>query len=340
VSISRLELEPEAAFTIVDQAVSAAAFVNPRLAGLVNAVLRNFQRDRPRLLDFAPESDARLCHPRWWLDRLRRSFPNAWRTIADAGNLHPPMTLRVNRRRAELEHVQAVLTAAGHPTTRNASTLTLDNPAPVMQLPGFQDGHFSVQDAGAQEAAPLLDLMDGQRVLDACAAPGGKAAHILELADVDLLALDRDASRAQLIQDGFARLGLTGEVVAADCMDLPTWWDGRGFDRILADVPCSASGVARRHPDIKWLRRPDDIRRFAQQQARILDALWQTLVPGGKMLYATCSVFDEENRAQVARFRAVHSDAISIPIHGRPEHQLLPNADHDGFYYALLQKQS
>ncbi len=190
----------------------------------------------------------------------------------------------------------------------------------------------------AQRAAALLDLHEGQRVLDACAAPGGKSAHILETADVALTALDSSPVRAQRISENLARLGLAAEVKASDCRKLDAWWDGRPFERILADVPCSASGVVRRNPDIKWLRRSDDIPRFAAQQAEILEALWQTLAPGGKMLYATCSVFAEENGDQITAFAARHPDCRRLPIAGQLDCQYLPCAEHDGFFYALLEK--
>ncbi|MFZ2627857.1 MAG: 16S rRNA (cytosine(967)-C(5))-methyltransferase, partial [Rugosibacter sp.] len=217
----------------------------------------------------------------------------------------------------------------------------LDKPVPVERIPGFAEGLCSVQDAGAQYAARLLDVHNGQRVLDACAAPGGKAAHLLELYDVDLLALDAEPVRAARISENFARLGLASRRVAVKVGDAGTpqaWWDGQPFDRILADVPCTASGVVRRHPDAKWLRQPADIKRFAATQARILDALWGTLVSGGKMLYATCSVFAAENEDQVTAFAGRHADARRLMIAGAPYLQLLPNAEHDGFFYALLQK--
>jgi 16S rRNA (cytosine967-C5)-methyltransferase len=196
----------------------------------------------------------------------------------------------------------------------------------------------SVQDAGAQLAAPLLDAREGMRVLDACAAPGGKTAHLLELANVELLALDRDAERAPRIGATLERLGLTAEVRVVDAGDLAGWWDGRAFDRILLDVPCSASGVVRRHPDLKWLRREADLAGFAREQSRLLDALWQALAPGGKLLYATCSVFPEENGAVVDAFLARRSDARRLALPGLGDGQLLPGAGHDGFFYALLEK--
>ncbi|HEX5126886.1 MAG TPA: SAM-dependent methyltransferase, partial [Rhodocyclaceae bacterium] len=217
--------------------------------------------------------------------------------------------------------------------------LQLVKPAPIATLPGFTEGLLSVQDWGAQQAAALLDLCDGQRVLDACAAPGGKTAHILESADVAVVALDVEKQRASRVSEQLVRLGLNAEVRTADCRAVNTWWDNRLFDRILADVPCSASGVARRHPDIKWLRRQNDVANFATIQRQILDALWPLLAPGGKMLYLTCSVFPEENSLQVARFAANRTDCRRVSFDdGSLERQWLPSPDHDGFFFALLEK--
>jgi 16S rRNA (cytosine967-C5)-methyltransferase len=226
---------------------------------------------------------------------------------------------------------------AGKPLGDTA--LLLDMPVPVERLPGFREGRVSVQDWGAQQAASLLDVRDGMRVLDACAAPGGKTAHLLERAELDLTALELDPQRARRIAENLDRLGLKANIKVVDASRPGGWWDGRPFDRILADVPCSASGVARRHPDIKWLRRATDVAAFAQTQAVILDALWPLLTPGGKMLYCTCSVFAEENGDQVRAFAARHPDVRRLPTGGAdPELQLLPTASHDGFYYALLEK--
>jgi 16S rRNA (cytosine967-C5)-methyltransferase len=226
--------------------------------------------------------------------------------------------------------------------------VTLATPCAVGTLPGFAQGWFSVQDAGAQLAAPLLDVTDGMRVLDACAAPGGKATHLAELATLDLLALDSDPQRIERVAQNLTRLGLKARVEVADAAEVGTWWDGRAFDRVLLDAPCTASGVVRRHPDGKWLRRESDVDAFAAQQRRLLDALWPCLAPGGRLLYTTCSIFDTENASQVAAFGERHADASSIPLqfpagfdadHG----QLLPapsgaEHNHDGFFYALLQK--
>jgi 16S rRNA (cytosine967-C5)-methyltransferase len=340
-ALARLEARPEDAHTTVDQAVEAAAGIaGGRFKGLANAVLRNFLRRREALFAQAQTDEAaRWQHPPWWVARLRRAYPQDWQAILAAGNAHPPMALRVNRRRIAAADYLARLAQAGIAArSLDEEALLLERPLPVERLPGFAEGLCSVQDAGAQRAAALLGAVDGLRVLDACAAPGGKAAHILERAEVALVALDADASRVVRISENLLRLGLAARVVPADCRALAAWWDGRPFDRILADVPCSASGVVRRHPDIKWLRREADLARFARTQAQILEALWRVLAPGGKLLYATCSLFPEENGRQVAAFAARNDDCMRLPLQGAFELQLLPSEEHDGFFYALLQK--
>jgi 16S rRNA (cytosine967-C5)-methyltransferase len=329
VALARLEREPEAAHTLVDQAVTAAG---KPYKGLANAVLRNFLRRRDELLAAAEADEvARWRHPRWWLDKLRAAYPEHWQDIAAAGNSHPPLCLRLNRRQPPVETIE------GQPLGDHA--ILLARPMAVERIPGFRAGRVSVQDWGAQQAAGLLDARNGLRVLDACAAPGGKTAHLLELADLDLTALEVDPQRARRIGENLERLGLKARIQVGDASRPPDWWGGQYFDRILADVPCSAAGVARRHPDIKWLRRAADVAGFAQTQAAILDALWPLLVPGGKMLYCTCSVFPEENGEQMRAFVARHLDARRLPTGSpNPELQLLPTATHDGFYYALLEK--
>ncbi|WP_341647217.1 16S rRNA (cytosine(967)-C(5))-methyltransferase RsmB [Thauera sp. SDU_THAU2] len=342
VALTRLEQRPEQAHTVVDQAVQAVAVAMPGLKGMVNGVLRNTLRQRQQWPSWVEaDEEARHAHPRWWITRVRADHPEHWRAILEAGRQRPPMALRVNRRWAEVDAVVAELEAAGIVVRAvGGPTVLLAQPVPVARLPGFAEGRVSVQDAGAQRAALLLAPRAGERVLDACAAPGGKTAHLLELADIELTALELDPLRAQRIRTNLDRLGLEARIQVADCARLDSWWDGRPFDRILADVPCSASGVVRRHPDIKWLRRDEDIAGFAAQQARIVDALWQTLAPGGTMLYVTCSVFGQENAAQLAAFLRRHTDAESDPIDGFPDCQLLPDADHDGFYFARLRKKA
>ena len=308
----RLEARPEDAHTTVNQAVAAAATLqNGFVTKLANAVLRGYQRRRDELLALAEQDEeARWQHPRWWQARLKKLYPADWESVLAAGNGHPPMALRANGRQITPEDYLARLTEAGI----GASLL--------------------------EGGALLLDVGGVMRVLDACAAPGGKTAHILERGKFDMTALDSDATRLGKVRENLQRLGLSARLRAGDCRDLAAWWDGKPFQRILADVPCTASGVVRRHPDIKWLRRETDIASFAKTQAQILDALWQTLAPGGKLLYATCSVFHEENEGQVAAFAARHADCLRLPIDGAPALQLLPRDEHDGFFYALLAKQS
>ncbi|WP_374681303.1 16S rRNA (cytosine(967)-C(5))-methyltransferase RsmB [Accumulibacter sp.] len=335
-ALYRLHTRPDSAYMIVDQAVAAAGeLAGGAFKGLVNGLLRNYQRQRHVLqVAMADDDEATQQHPRWWLARLRRAYPDRWPGIVAAGNGQPPMTLRVNQRRIEVADYLARLQAAGLcARSLGGQALVLDRPMPVDALPGFADGLVSVQDAGAQRAAELLAPVAGQRVLDACAAPGGKAAHLLEAADVDLLAVDIDAVRTRRVEDNLRRLGLTAKVTPADCCATEQWWDGQFFDAILADVPCSASGVVRRHPDIKYLRRESDIRGFVRIQAEILDRLWPLLKAGGKLLYATCSVFPEENRAQIDAFVFRQPDARRLV-----EEELVPQPEHDGFFYALLQK--
>lgn len=341
VALARLESRPEQSYVIVDQAVEAIGRFAPGLKGVANGVLRNRMRRAHELLARIDEdSTPQWCHPQWWIDRVRHDHPQQWQALLHAGNTHPPMSVRINRRRSDVDQVKAQFEAAGVRAREiEPGALLLDDPMPVSQLPGFAQGWTSVQDAGAQYAATLLGARNGERVLDACSAPGGKTAHILELADVEMLALDLDPVRLTRVRSNLERLGLEAQTKVADAARPDEWWDGRPFDRILADVPCSASGVARRHPDIKWHRRDADIAGFAATQSRLLDALWQTLAPGGTMLYATCSVFDEENGAQLSAFCARHDDARRLSLHGRKEVQLLPDAEHDGFYYAALRKQ-
>ena len=339
-ALYRLDTRPDSSPMVVDQAVAAAGeLAGGVFKGVVNGVLRNFLRQRESLLlALAQDEEENYQYPRWWLSRLRRAYRDDWQSIVAAGNTPPPMTLRVNQRRSTLSDYLARLNVAGLSARpllheKGLHGLILDKAVAVDALPGFFEGIVSVQDAGAQRAAELLAPEAGARVLDACAAPGGKTAHLLEMADLDLLALDIDAGRTRRIEENLQRLNLQATVTVADCSDVQRWWDGRPFDAILADVPCSASGVVRRHPDIKHLRRESDIRRFAHTQADLLDALWPLLKIGGKLLYATCSVFPEENSAQIDAFLVRQPGACRLH-----EEQLLPQDENDGFYYALLQK--
>lgn len=330
-------------FTIVDQAVRAAGS-HPDLAhakAMVNAVLRRFLRERDDLVATAlGQPLAQWNYPQWWIDATRAAYPRDWEAILAAGNRHPPLTLRVNTRKISLEDYLRTLEEAGFDADRiGPSALRLKQATNVSQIPGFHDGLVSVQDAGAQLAAPLLGLEDGMRVLDACAAPGGKSGHILEMADVALTAVDADPQRLARVGDNLGRLGLSATLVAAEAQS-QDWWDGQPFDRILADVPCTASGIVRRHPDIRWLRRKTDTRQLTTLSSEILDNLWQMLRPDGKLLFVTCSLWPQESEAQAAAFAARHMDAVRLDAPG----QLLPSSgaglDHDGLFYALFQKRA
>lgn len=331
---------PYEAFTVVDQAVNAAAS-HPDFAhakAMVNAVLRRFLREREALVAQALKQPlARWNYPQWWIDSTRAAYPDQWESILAAGNVHPPLTLRVNRRRTDVDTYLATLAEAGIDAGRvGPSAVRLAQATNVSQIPGFHEGVVSVQDAGAQLAAPLLDLRDGMRVLDACAAPGGKSGHILETADVDLTSVDADPQRLARVGDNLGRLGLQAQLIAAEAQD-SGWWDGQKYDRILADVPCTASGIVRRHPDIRWLRRKSDTLQLATLSSKILDNLWQMLLPNGKLLFVTCSLWPQESEAQAAAFAARHN-ALRLDAPG----QLLPASgaaqDHDGLFYALFQK--
>ena len=329
--------------TVVDEAVKACGLLEHWPAkGYVNGLLRSFLRQRSALeTQLAAEPEAQHQHPLWWIELLQRAYPMEWHSALAAGNAHPPMALRVNRRRLDPDTYLARLAAENIAARRSgAEGILIEHPMPVDRLPGFAAGDVSVQDLGAQRAAHCLDVYSGHRVLDACAAPGGKTAHILEIAEVAMTALDVDAARAARIGATLERLGLRAEILQGDAMHPQPWWDGRAFDRILADVPCSASGIARRRPDIKWLRRANDVARFADQQRNLLAALWRLLSPGGKLLYATCSIFPEENEAVVAAFVASEKTARQLPLPDGARAQWLPDAEHDGFYYALIQKQA
>ncbi len=340
------------AFTVVNQAVQAVSLLKRPAAkawakGLVNAILRNFLRQKETLASSLANNEmATYSYPQWWINKLKRQYPLHWQGMLLTGNTHPPMTLRVNRKKISLADYQQLLARQDIAATCLAGqALVLSKPVAVEKIPGFSDGVVSVQDYGAQLAAPLLDLKPGLRVLDACCAPGGKTGHILELGCTDLTALDADPSRLLRVQSNLARLQLQAQVIAGDAAS-SDWWDGVPFDRILADVPCTASGIVRRHVDIKWLRREADVASFVAQQARILPNLWRMLAKGGKLLYVSCSVFNEENQGQVDTFLQNNADATQLAVDSiagadkltQLNGQLIPSVAHDGFFYALLQK--
>ncbi len=346
--------ESYAPHTLVNQAVEAAKQRTKAHAPFVNAVLRRFLRERDVIVtSLQANLVAMTNHPRWWIDRLQADWPAQWRAVLQANNQHPPMTLRVNARRGSTgRYLQRLQDAGISARLVGPHAIVLSEPRPVHQLPGFADGDVSVQDAAAQWAAPLLigdGLPAGARVLDACAAPGGKTAHLLELAELDVIALDSDAQRLKRVDDTLARLQLSAQTVAADARQPAAWWDGQAFDAILLDAPCSASGIVRRHPDVRWLRRSTDIAALARTQAELLDAMWPLLKPGGRLLYCTCSVFRAEGDMVIDAFLQREPGANLMPAPASPGH-LLPLADNednglpdhgaspDGFFYALLAK--
>lgn len=348
VALIQLAHSQEDDFTVVNQAVTASVHIKkPWAKGLVNAILREFLRQKTSLQQrVQADEQLSLNYPKWWISEIKQQYPEHWQTILATGNAHPPMTLRVNVRKINVADYLALLAEQGMTAQQIGETaIMLEKPTSVEKLPHFLDGYISVQDAAAQWAPALLDVQAGMRVLDACSAPGGKACHLLEQADVNLTALDLDEKRLSRVADNLQRLELKATLKTGDAKTLD-WFDGQLFDRIIADVPCSASGIVRRHVDMKWLRRPQDIALFSGQQAQILDNLWQTLAKGGKLLYVTCSIFHQENETQIRDFLATHADAerahidlnqlqqTQVALAG----QLLPNRLHDGLFYALLCK--
>ena len=353
----RIRELPYQPFTLVDQAVHAASsdVELARGKGFVNAVLRTMlrrlQEDPVALHDLvhgdrAPDI-ARHELPTWWVARLRAAYPERWQDIVRSSLETPPLVVRVNRRKTSRDAYLARLRDEGVAAHAiGAEAVRFDRAVPVLRIPGFADGWVSVQDEAAQRSGPLLDVADGMRVLDACAAPGGKTGHLLEIADLDLTALDSDPARLARIRENLVRLGLDAHCVTGDAAKPAAWWDGRGFDRILADVPCTASGILRRHPDIRWLRRETDIAGLSRTAQHITAALWSMLNPGGRLLLVTCSVFPEESVNHADQFATRHADAVVLSAPG----QLLPGdpdgdndrgggpSDHDGLFFALFEK--
>lgn len=320
-----------------------------KLRGLVNAILRNYQRQEAELETQADGNDAcKFGHPGWLIKRIKAAYPDQWQDVLNANNERPPMWIRVNQQHNAQADYQASLRddEIESDLVNSAETaLRLEKPTDVYKLAGFAEGHSSVQDGAAQFAAQFLDAQPNELVLDACAAPGGKTAHILEREPniKHLVAVDFDETRLARVQENLDRIGLNAELIHGDASKPETWWQGEQFDRILLDAPCSATGVIRRHPDIKWLRRDSDIAALVELQASILDAMWQQLKPGGTMLYATCSILPAENIEQVSAFVARTSDATLIPLQAdaypASNWQILPNTEGmDGFFYAKLQK--
>ena len=352
---------PYPVHTLVNQAVEAARQQRQTQAqsGFINGCLRRFLREREALVaETDSDPQARWNHPRWWVTRVQDEYPEDWQKLLDMTQQPAPMSLRVDPRHHSVADYQAQLLDMGLTAQPvGASGLQLERAVPVHQLPGFAQGHVSVQDAAAQVAAPLLlqgrEAGQAWRILDACAAPGGKTGHLLACyPNAQVLALDVDAERCQRIEDNLQRLGAQNQtrakVRAADAAQPAQWWDGETFDAILLDAPCTASGIVRRHPDVRWLRRPGDSAQLAQTQARLLKALWPLLAPGGRLLYCTCSVFRAEGDDTVQAFLQRNTDARMLPSPGHLIPGKIPTGlpvkhnalgEHDGFYYALLEKE-
>ncbi len=342
-------------YTLVDQAVEAAkrSQTTTHQASFINGCLRRFLRQRDALLKVAAGYPQALWnHPQWWIERVRKDHPAEWQEILHANNAKAPLILRINQRKTtQTAYLRALAAINIEASTVQGQGVILALAGPVTGLPGFAEGHFSVQDAAAQLAAPLLlDGLKGSvklKILDACAAPGGKTAHLLELADCAVTALDIDASRCERTAQNLQRLGLAADIKVGDAARPADWWDGELYDGILLDAPCTASGIVRRHPDVRWLRRPTDIAKLSAIQANLLKTLWPLLKAGGRLLYCTCSVFRAEGEQQIQTFLTHHTDALLMPSPGH----LLPQSsarspvctdnllrEHDGFYYALLEK--
>lgn len=345
---------PYEVFTLVDQTVEAANRGPARAqASFINACLRRFLREREALLSITDRDPVAVWnHPRWWIDRLKNEQPQHWQNILHANNQHAPMTLRVNIRKTTPALTLYALDAINiEAFLIGVSGVALARATPVQEIPGFAEGAVSVQDAAAQIAAPLLltgmDTTQPMRILDACAAPGGKTVHLLELVQAEVIAIDIDSIRCERIQHNLQRQGLQATVLVADANLPATWWDGRPFDAILLDAPCTASGIVRRHPDVRWLRRETDIAQLARVQAGLLKQLWPLVRAGGRLLYCTCSVFRAEGQDQIETFLAHHTDARLLPSPGHLQprtwdfSQAVPDnpiRDNDGFFYALLEK--
>lgn len=351
VGLYQLQHSRIAEHAIISETVDAATQLGkPWAKSLINAVLRNFQRQPELLQQLQKQPPVRYAHPQWIIDRLKGNWPEHWESILANNNLQAPMTLRVNLSKTSRENYLQSLQKAeipARPGRYSAAAITLEQPIDVFKLPNFTDGWVSVQDEAAQLAGYLMDLQPGQIVLDACAAPGGKTCHLLEIEPqlASVIALDQSPERLQRVTENLQRLGFSANTLCADACT-QDWWNGQPFDRILLDAPCSATGVIRRHPDIKYLRQNKDIGELAKLQERMLRNLWALLKPGGRLVYATCSVMANENEAVIKRFLKKHEDAQEISIAAdwgikRPAgRQLFPQADsHDGFYYAVLNKQ-
>ena len=332
-------------FTLVNEAVDAAKKINHKKSAFINAVLRNFLRNRDSLKqELNQDESAAYSYPNWWIKKVKNQYPKNWKDILNIGNQRPPLALRINLKKIGVNEYSAVLDEheINH-TLVGGECLIINTPLGVDKIPGFLDGKVSVQDFGAQLAAHLIDLKKGHKVLDACSAPGGKACHMLELNSIQLLAIESDKQRIIKIQENIDRQGLKAKILNDKISSQNEWWNKESFDRILLDVPCSASGIVRRHVDIKWLRRINDFQNFAASQLTLLRAAWPMLKEGGKLLYVTCSIFEEENREVIEKFKKDSKNITELDIifPSNVEHiknQVLPSKNHDGLFYALLQK--
>ena len=332
-------------FTLVNEAVDAAKKIDHKKSAFINAVLRNFLRKKDELQQELNEDESSVySYPNWWIQKVKNQYPKNWKDILTIGNQRPPLALRINLKKIGVNEYSAILDKheINH-TLVGGECLIINIPLGVDKIPGFLEGKVSVQDFGAQLAGHLIDLKKGHKVLDACSAPGGKACHMLELNSIELLAIESDKKRTNKIQENVDRQGLKAKILNEKISSQNKWWDKECFDRILLDVPCSASGIVRRHVDIKWLRRINDFKNFGENQQSLLRSVWPMLKENGKLLYITCSIFEEENRDVIEKFKqdAGNVSELSINFPSNVTHinnQILPSENHDGLFYALLQK--
>ena len=345
VALFQLSHESHNDFTIVDQAVKATKKIDLRKSNFVNAVLRNFLRNKDALTKgFLKQEEGQFNYPIWWIQKVKKQYKSDWENILNIGNGHPPMTIRVNKRKIITKEYKKLLKENKIPFIALANEgLILKDAKNIKDIPGFDDGLFSIQDFGAQLASTLLDLKNNYLVLDACAAPGGKTTSMLENSNINLIALEKSTQRAKQIVENLKRLKLEATVIMEPLDNKNKWWDKKQFDRILLDVPCSASGIVRRHIDMKWLRRLSDIEKFADMQLDLLNNAWPLLKSQGKLLYVTCSIFKEENEEVISKFCNIKQDVkrgeIKFPKNiQHVKNQLVPSKEHDGLYYAILEK--
>ena len=332
-------------YTVVDQAVSASNSVNKKFTAFINGVLRTFLRKQLIILEEADKNEeAKYSYLIWWINKIKKEYPKSWENILDIGNSHPALIIRVNIKKVSInKYIKKLEEHKIEHTFLGDEAILIKKPMPVDSIPGFNEGEISIQDYGAQLASRLLDLKKNHNVLDACAAPGGKACHMIEIEEIKLTAVEADKKRVERINENLTRLGHAFKVIHGEIKAGNVWWDKNLFDRILLDAPCSASGIVRRHIDIKWLRRQSDLDYFHEKQFELLRASWEMLKPLGKLLYVTCSLFEIENRLVVDRFLKEEKTAVEIKIKfpknvNVEDNQLLPSFFHDGLFYVLLQK--